>query len=87
MPYIKAKDRLSFDSCLSNISNGINGVGELNYCITKLCNNYVYDREKNYDHINRVIGVLECAKQEFYRRIASPYEDKKNLINGDVYDM
>jgi hypothetical protein len=41
---------------------------------------------KNYKHINEIIGVLECAKQEFYRRVAAPYEDTKIQENGDVYE-
>lgn len=38
-----------------------------------------------YDSLNAVIGVLECAKQEFYRRAAVPYENQKITENGDVY--
>ena len=38
-----------------------------------------------YEWINEVIGVLECAKLELYRRVAAPYEDDKRLQNGDVY--
>jgi hypothetical protein len=67
--------------------------GELNYAITKLCDNFVLYRsgtirdmyELRYDNINEVIGVLECAKQEFYRRIAVPLENEKIADNGDVY--
>jgi hypothetical protein len=33
-----------------------------------------------------VTGVLENIKQEFYRRIASQYEDKKILENGDIIE-
>jgi hypothetical protein len=29
--------------------------------------------------------MLECAKQEFYRRNTAPYEDEKVLENGDVW--
>jgi len=39
----------------------------------------------SYTQINAVIGVLECAKMELYRRIAAPYEDKKSRESGDVY--
>ena len=38
-----------------------------------------------YARINELIGVLECAKLELYRRIAVPYEDTKIAENGDVY--
>jgi len=39
----------------------------------------------SYAELNEVIGVLECAKQELYRRVVAPYEDGKAKINGDVY--
>ena len=39
----------------------------------------------NYALYNAVIGVLECAKMELYRRQISPYEDRKIAENGDVY--
>jgi len=35
--------------------------------------------------INEVIGVLECAKLELYRRVAAPYEERKRIENGEVY--
>ena len=28
--------------------------------------------------------MLECVKQEFYRRLASPYEDECISKNGDI---
>jgi hypothetical protein len=59
--------------------------GELNYAITKLIDTYLQQRGVRYEHINTLIGVLECAKLELYRRIAGPYEDKKCQENGDVY--
>jgi hypothetical protein len=59
--------------------------GELNYAITKLVDAYLQQRGVRYEHINTLIGVLECAKLELYRRIAGPYEDKKCQENGDVY--
>lgn len=34
-----------------------------------------------------IVGVLSCVEQEFYRRIASPYEDLKKEENGDVYNV
>ena len=33
-----------------------------------------------------LVGVLECAKLELYRRLAAPYEDLKIEDNGDVYN-
>lgn len=61
--------------------------GELNYAITRLCDLYIADMGLNYANINAVVGALECAKQEFYRRVAVPYEEGKRISNGDVYTV
>lgn len=58
--------------------------GELNYAITKLCVEYL-GADVSYTRINEIVGVLECAKQEFYRRVAVPLEIEKCNMNGDVY--
>jgi hypothetical protein len=31
-----------------------------------------------------ITGVLENIKQEFYRRVAENYENKKIIQNGDI---
>lgn len=67
--------------------------GELNYTITKVIQNYLEELRtlypeldyNTYQHFNDVIGALEGAKLEFYRRVVVPYEDKKIEKNGDVY--
>jgi hypothetical protein len=61
-------------------------VGELNYQITKLIDSFIMRKGLNYATLNSMIGVLECAKLELYRRVAAPYEDAKCEDNGDVYD-
>ena len=80
MPYIPEINRKS----LTNGKFVPVDAGELNFLITYLCDQYIKS-ELNYSRINEVIGVLECAKLELYRRIAAPYEDTKILENGDVY--
>ena len=86
MPYIKsAAARRAFDHALIDLNyESIDGVGELNYIITRLISNYL-GPQMDYERLNSIIGVLECAKQEFYRRVVAPYEDKKIEDNGDVY--
>jgi hypothetical protein len=59
--------------------------GELNYKITNEVNSYLYRYGTSYAVINEIIGILESAKMEFYRRVAVPYEDNKRAENGDVY--
>lgn len=92
MPYIKEKARrkfLNYDegyvSNLDAIGDHITNTGELNYVLTYLVQKYYYDHGMNYKAINDVLGAMEGAKLEFYRRIAAPYEDKKIVLNGDVY--
>jgi hypothetical protein len=59
--------------------------GELNYAITEMCLNYAEEFDHRYATYNAIIGALECAKLEFYRRLTAPYEDEKIADNGDVY--
>ena len=86
MPYIKKERRreLSVPSDWPMIGLA-QDVGELNYQITCLVDDFISRKKLKYSEINSAIGVLECAKMELYRRIAAPYEDKKCEENGDVY--
>ena len=59
--------------------------GDLNFMITVAVNAYIAGHNLSYTTINDVVGVLECAKLEAYRRLAAPYEDQKCADNGDVY--
>jgi hypothetical protein len=59
--------------------------GELNYAVTKIVCDYVSYVGLGYGAINDVLGALEGAKHEFYRRVAVPYEEAKRAQNGDVY--
>jgi hypothetical protein len=97
MPYIKPEDRKRYDEKIKelvhevkkytwsdDVDDLISPAGQLNYIITTLLLG-VYDEVlPNYEDINEIIGIFECAKLEFYRRTAAPYEDKKIIENGDV---
>lgn len=63
----------------------MSGAGELNFVITRLAQDFIQKQGRDYNSINAVVGVLEAAKLEFYRRLAAPYEDEKIAHNGDVY--
>lgn len=80
MPYIN-KDLREKLTLVANAESP----GELNYIFTTLLLDYVHRHGTSYQIINDVIGALEGAKLEFYRRFASEYEDKKKSENGDVY--
>jgi hypothetical protein len=79
VPYIKAHDRGIVDDL------GPANSGELNYAITKLINEYFNMSQRNYQAYNDIIGALEGAKLEIYRRKIIPYENRKIKENGDVY--
>ena len=81
MPYIPAEDR---DALEPHSQRDAMNAGELNYQITCLVDQYVA-HNLDYQSINDVTGVLNCAGDEFYRRIAAPYEDYKRAVNGEVY--
>jgi len=86
MPYIKMIDRDRIDYIIDAAKLiGIQTPGELNYVITQMCIAYIREHDLNYQCINDIVGALEGAKLEFYRRVAGPYEDKKISENGDVY--
>jgi len=65
--------------------DGAQTPGELNYLVSQLCRNYIDTKTLSYQTINDIVGALEGAKMEFYRRVATPYEQQKCFDNGDVY--
>lgn len=80
MPYIKPEDR-------SNIRVGDwpKTAGELNFCFTELIIKYLKVKGESYQTYNDIIGALEGAKLELYRRKIVEYEDVKITQNGDVW--
>ncbi len=86
MSYIREAGRVRLEPLLHLfMQNMPTDAGELNYVLSRMVDTYVQVKGKNYAVLNEVIGVLECVKQEYYRRIAAPYENTKINENGDVY--
>ena len=89
MPYIPKDDRKELDeiagALITILRNG-NFRGRLNYFISSVAQGLIEANGVSYSFLNDFIGVLECIKLELYRRVASPYEDKKILENGDVFE-
>jgi hypothetical protein len=86
MPYVEQYKRgfvsdilKLFEKKFPHIENG-----DLNYLITQFCNIYLKEKGECYKTYNELIGVLECAKLEYYRRKTGPYEDKVIKKNGDL---
>jgi hypothetical protein len=82
MPYIDKQKR---EELKPKLKTYCTESGELNFQITCLLLDYIKFNGKSYKQVNDVLGALEGAKLEFYRRFAAPYEDKKINENGDVY--
>ena len=92
MPYIKQIDRDKFkfesdDGHKTIPYELIENCGELNYVITVICQNYLKRKGLRYQNCNDIIGALESAKIEFYRKIVADYENEKIQENGDVLDI
>jgi hypothetical protein len=89
MPYVTQGYRDEMDKEIEALvqklykwSDGEAAAGTVNYAITRIVR-ALYPPIR-YEYINSAIGVLECAKQEYYRIGAAPYEDEKREKNGDV---
>lgn len=100
MPYIKEERRTSLDFSIgnavevikSNIEKSYNKnisnqellelSGDINYFVSRLISQI--SGEISYSKICIITGVLENIKQEFYRRVAVAYENKKINENGDI---
>ena len=91
MPYITQTERTEMDYGLALLKAYLGldeelPVGKLNYIISTLMSHVIDTHGISYSTGNNLIGLLECAKQELYRRILTPYEDVKMELNGDVYE-
>ncbi len=85
MPYIKQSTRQAYSQFLDELDSiTIVTPGELNYLFTKIAKHYIYAKGISYTAINDVVGALEGAKLEFYRKTVSEYEEEKIKENGDV---
>ena len=79
MPYVDNETKRKFMN-----DNELGNAGTLNFAINQLVADYMEQNKFCYQTLNDVVGAMECAKMELYRRIAAPYEDEKIGTNGDV---
>ena len=97
MPYISAEQRKACDGLIDELAgqivrlaeeSGSDGAfaGLLNYSCTRLALQIVRRRfgRMRYWLIAMLTGVFKNIADEFYRRLAAPYEDRQMAINGDV---
>lgn len=97
MPYIAREHRPQLDSLIEALADAVARVakergeatayaGLLNYTLTRVTMLVVAKccGPIRYATIATVSGVLKNVNDEFYRRVAAPYEDKQIAKNGDV---
>lgn len=81
MPYIKDKrERGILNRIVYNYFKLFKMTGRLNYFLFKLAK----ETCDNYKDFQNLLGELEAAKLEIYRRQIAPYEEHKIVENGDV---
>jgi len=97
MPYIEQKDREVLDPLIDELANRIVSraksrgydaafAGLLNYVSTRLALKIVRTQfgRMRYWIIAVITGTFKNVADEFYRRLAAPYEDKQIEKNKDV---
>lgn len=97
MPYIKSEYRATLDPAIHDLASRIVAVartmpdetsfaGLLNYACTSVAMQVVEGRfgRIRYGVIATLTGVFRNIADEFYRRVAAPYEDEQIATNGDV---
>jgi hypothetical protein len=97
MPYVKPEIRAALDPVIGELSERILEIvkdmpeetafaGVLNYACTSLAMRIVESRfgRVRYGIVATLTGVFRNVGDEFYRRVAAPYEDEQIGKNGDV---
>lgn len=90
MPYIAEDRRAELDPHISEVITVLRKLGwnegDMNYTISRMVG-AAFEEEPRYHTIARVTGVLKNVADEFYRRIAAPYEEQAIEKNGDVSEF
>ena len=93
MPYTIQEIRKKLDPFIDDLleeleesdPDGIQIEGVLNYSISRIVTGGIRQgRPIRYYMINRITGIYNSAKEEFYRRIGAPYETDAMNKNGDI---
>ena len=92
MPYIIEEERQELDPSIDKMVDAIlnthnphnfaSFLGRINYCFSRVLMKVMGD--VTYAKVAMATGVLENVKQEFYERVARPYESGKIAENGDI---
>jgi len=94
MPYIKEEARAILDDCIEKMVYCITDgnipsdaefatiLGEINYSFSRILSGCA--GKTSYSKVAMITGVLENIKQEYYRIVATKYEEQKIIENGDI---
>ena len=99
MPYIPQDQRAVIDPAVNQLVEAIKKAtvrkgtagrpippdSAMNYAMTRLVVHLLLPGNPDYMSLERAVGVLDCVKMELYRKVAAPYEDKKEAENGEVH--
>jgi len=95
MPYLPPSIKKRLDPRIDDLAAEIEAIaaetpdevtfaGLLNYACTRLAIRAM--PERRYWAIATTVGVLKNVADEFYRRVAVPYEEERRAQHGDVFD-
>ena len=90
MPYIKTNQRRALEDITTKLSETFImnfqelEAGTLNYLFTCIAKEYIRVKGESYKNYNDILGAMEGAKLELYRRQVSSYEQKAIEKNGDI---
>jgi hypothetical protein len=97
MPYVKQEHRQALDPSIRELAGRVaelarampeetSFAGLLNYACSSLAIQVLEARfgRIRYGTIATVTGVFKNVADEFYRRVAGPYEDRQIEANGDL---
>lgn len=84
MPYIPKERQQQLPTRFFELLPDEPTAGDMNYLFTRIAHEYIERRGLRYAHLNDVLGALDGASKEFYRRVAAQYENKAIGKNGDV---
>jgi hypothetical protein len=86
MPYITPDARAFYEPELTRLGTRVHGdvIGGLTYVLTKLLLAWVGE-SPTYARYALVVGAIETAKMELYRKAVALYEDQKCAENGEVF--
>ncbi len=90
MPYLTDDARAKIDDHINDlidvlVNSDVSVPGGLNYAICRVADGVIAAKGESYSLYNTLLGSVEAAKLEIYRRMVAPYEDVKCQHNGEVF--